>query len=208
MHEQLLSDSYIFHNQVPHYGWDGIRRAPNYGKIQSMLGSYRRQHSYMGNDMFVCVDMAVNVWNMLATSGIRSKLMVGNTERDITHEGTIVKYVSSMNHAWLLAEVSPSTWIPIEATGGYIVEPSKPNFELYNKGTAFENPKSFKDCNTSRTAMFETCNETNSMREDFNRLYAGKPITAESTEYVGRMKQKLSDCENLIGKVTAYLQYR
>lgn len=208
MHERLLSDLYVFHNDIPDYGWDNIRKAQNYGKIRSMLESYRRQHKYMDNDFYVCVDMAVNVWNMLATFGIQSKLMIGNVERDITQENTIIRYLSTMNHAWVLAEVTPSTWIPLETTGGYIVEPSMPGFELYNKGLAFDNPKDFKDCNVSRKAMFETCNETVTMRNNFNQLYAGKPVSAEGMEYIGRMKQKLSDCEQLLGKMTAYLQGR
>lgn len=208
MNAQLLSDLYIFRNHIPDYGWDNIRREQNYGRIRSILENYRRQHKYMDNDFYVCVDMAVNVWNMLATFGIQSKLMIGNVERDITQENTIIRYLSTMNHAWVLAEVTPSTWIPLETTGGYIVEPSMPGFELYNKGLAFDNPKDFKDCNVSRKAMFETCNETVTMRNNFNQLYAGKPVSAEGMEYIGRMKQKLSDCEQLLGKVTAYLQGR
>ncbi len=208
IYEQPLTEFYVYHNNVPIYGWESLKKAHNYLKIQSILRNYRIQHTYMGNDLFVCVDMAMDVWNLLTTAGIRAKLMIGNVETDIAAGYTIREYLSRMNHAWVLAEVSPSLWIPLETTGGYVVEPSKHNFSLYNMGTMFDNPKGFKEFNTSRKAVFETCNETAALTDTFNRQFAGKPITMESTEYTGRIKQKFDDCELLLEKTTSLLRQR
>lgn len=205
-YDQPLTEFYVHQNNVPIYRWESLKKGHNCLKIQSILHKYRMQHTYMRNDLFVCVDMAMDVWNQLTTAGIRARLMVGNVETDISAENTIREYLSRMNHAWVLAELSPALWIPLETTGGYIVDPSKPNFNLYNVGVMFENPKGFKEFNTSRSAMFETCNETAAMADTFNRHFAGKPITMETTEYTGRMKQKFDDCDRLLEKTTSLLQ--
>lgn len=208
IYEQHFNDSHIYHNQVMPYQWDFIKSAPNYAKIQTILYNYRQQHTYMGNDQFVCVDMAMDVWNLLATAGIKSKLMAGNVQTDITNGSTFGSYLAGMKHAWVLAEVSPALWIPLETTGGYIVDPSIQNFHLYNMGVMSENPKDFKEFNVSRNAVFDAWNETASMVDHYNRLYAGKPMTTEAVEYTGRMKQKLEDCEHLIARVSVSLQRR
>lgn len=208
IYDQPLTEFHVYQNNAPIYGWESLRKNYNYLKIQSILYNYRIQHTYMMNDFFVCVDMAADVWNLLVTAGIRARLMVGNVEADIAAGNTVREYLARMSHAWVLAEVSPSLWIPLETTGGYVVEPSKPNFRLYNRGAMFENPKGFKEFNTSRSAMFDTCKGIAAMTDTFNRQFAGKPVTMEATEYTGRMKQKFDDCERLLEKVTALLQQR
>jgi hypothetical protein len=204
--KQPLDSSYVFRNDIYHSRWDSISKTRNYIAIRSMLYDYHMKHTYMKNNFYVCLDMAMDVWNILSTMGIRAKVMVGNAGKDISSDGTMKDYIGGMNHAWVMAEVMPSLWIPLETTGGYIVEPSMRNYHFYNKGTAFDSPRQCKDFNSNRTAMFETINEIPPMLDNFNRNYAGKPITAETTEYVGRMKQKLDEVEGLMQKVTASLQ--
>lgn len=205
---QPLSDSKLYHNQIASYQWDAIRHQPNYTKIQSILYNYHRQHTYMSKEMFVCLDMAVDIWNLMETAGIKSRLMLGYYPIDNSYNNTVIKYLSGINHAWVMAEISPSLWIPLETTGGFIVDPSVQHFRLYNQGIVFDNPKICKEFDVSRHAMIDTCNETVSMRDNFNRLFAGEPITRDTTEYTGRMKQKVDDCEHLIEKVTATLHRR
>ena len=204
-YEQRLQVGYLYHNEISSRQWGSIKGTPNFKKIQSILHNYRMQHTYMSNEFFICVDMAMDVWNLLATAGIKSKLIVGNVQDDIEYNNTVSKYLSNINHAWVVAEVSPSTWIPLETTGGGIIDPSMANFELYNKGILFDNPKELKEFNGSRDALFNTCNETVSMQSHFNQSYAGKPISTESIEYIGRLKQKVNDCEQLVIKVTSRL---
>ena len=207
-YNQPMDSSHYYENELDEYQWDDIKALPNYAKIQYILWNYHRQHVYVGNDFFVCVDMAMDVWDLLTAAGIPARLMVGNVQTDITQSPTITKYLATMHHVWILAEVSPSTWIPLETTGGYIVEPSIPNFRLYNMGAMFENPKEFKDFTESRKSMFATCKQIAPMQAEFNRLYAGRPVTGESTEYTGRMMQKIDDCKGLVGRVATYLSRR
>lgn len=204
-HEKPLNYSDVFRNDLPQFRWESIRKTNNYALIKSVLNDYRNDHTYTLKHSFVCVDMAIDVWNILATKGIKSKLMIGNIDKDISTERSLMKYLGNMTHAWVLAEVSPSCWIPLETTGGFIVEPSKTNYRHYNKGTIFDNPKQCKDFEDYRKAMFDSIREFIVIQKNYNQLYAGKPITRETTEYIGRMKQKLDDCEDLIEKVTGLL---
>lgn len=207
-YERRLSDFTIYENQLAPFSWDALKSEPKYQKIRSIVYNYRVQHTYMSNEFFVCVDMAMDVWNLLATAGIRSRIVVGNVQTDIAEGSTVRRYLSALNHAWVVAEASPTAWIPLEITGGCIVESSMLNYHLYNKGIAFENPKECKEFNTARTAMFDTCNESVTLQDTFNRSYAGRPVSNESIEYIGRMKQKANDCEHLFEKVTSCLQAR
>ena len=131
--------------------------------------------------------------------------MVGNVEKDIVKYKSTRDYITEMNHVWVMAEVMPLEWIPVEATVGMIVHPKVPSFSLYRNGTYFDNPKRFKEFNESRTALFQTCKEANVMVDNFNNLYAGKPATIQVVELTGRTKQKVDDCANLEREVLSYL---
>jgi hypothetical protein len=50
--------------------------------------------------------------------------------------------IDSYNHAWVLAEVSPGSWLAIECTGGYVVY-SEDN-ENYYQGLTFSNPRNYR----------------------------------------------------------------
>ncbi|HAA01737.1 MAG TPA: hypothetical protein DCE18_00020 [Syntrophobacteraceae bacterium] len=185
--------------------WNRLAGTPNYIKIAALIKDYHSKHSYLKDDFFVCSDMAIEVWNIIKTSGINARLMVGNTERDIVKYKSDLEYISEMNHVWVMAEVMPSDWIPVEATAGIIIHPKIPSFELYNKGTVFETPKRFKEFSESRTALFQVCKEANVMVDEYNKVYAGKPLTMDGMERTGRAKQKIEDCKNLEKVVLAHL---
>ena len=208
VYNKPLDSSHYYQNVLDEYEWDDIKSLPNYAGIRSILWNYHRQHTYVGNDFFVCVDMALEVWDLMRAAGIPARLMVGNAQTDITLYPTVAKYLAAMNHAWVLVEVSPSTWIPLETTGGFIVEPSMPNFGLYNVGAMFETPKEFKEFCELRKSMFATCKDIGPMRDNFNRLYAGRAVTGETAQYTGRIEQRIDDCQGLVGRVTSLLQPR
>ncbi|MDR3553664.1 MAG: hypothetical protein P4L55_02800 [Syntrophobacteraceae bacterium] len=203
---QPMDSSCYYKNELDESEWDRIKSLPDYAKIRSIALYYHRQHTYVGNDWFVCLDMAMEVWDLLGTAGIRSRLMVGNVQTDITQSETIVKYLAAMNHAWVLAEVAPSTWIAVETTGGFIAQPSMWNYGLYNTGAMFDNPGQLKDFNESRKSMFQTCSQIVPMQSDFNRSYAGRPVSTKGAQYTGRIIQKIYDCKNLVGRVTTHLR--
>jgi tetratricopeptide (TPR) repeat protein len=185
--------------------WKKLSSTANYSKIAALIEDYSKKHKYLKEDFFVCSDMAIEVWNIIKTSGINARIMVGNVDKDIVKYKSSRDYLTEMNHVWVMAEVLPLEWIPIEATVGVIVHPKIPSFNLYRNGTYFDNPKRFKQFNESRTALFQTCKEASIMVDNFNSVYAGKPATTQLVELTGRTKQKVEDCTNLEHEVLSYL---
>lgn len=51
--------------------------------------------------------------------------------------------IDNLTHAWVLAEVSPDSWLALECTGGYTV--SIEENESYYRGLIFSNPKNYRN---------------------------------------------------------------
>lgn len=185
---------------------NSLKDIESYAKIMMILADYKKKHTYSTEDFFVCADMVVDIWNILKTQGITSKIAVGNVERDIRLGGSEFDIIAKMNHAWILAEVKPGEWIPLEATGGFIVDPNAPNHDLYLRGFTFDSPRQFKDFSDMRMSFYKTCKEANKLVETFNSQYAGKTASQESLEQRGRALQKHEDCKTLANGVVAYLK--
>lgn len=109
--------------------------------IKKIVEDYHKTHTYSLPDLFVCFDMAIDVWNMVKTKGINATLIVGNVKKDITD-------IKQANHVWVVAEVSPDTWIALETTGGFLVCPDLTVCSRYNPryfiGSHFNNPRDLK----------------------------------------------------------------
>lgn len=71
-----------------------------------VVAEYVASHKYIPDD-FICVDFAAGVWYELMGKGVLAKIRVGSRNVDI---GSI----SEADHAWVMAEVSPETWLAIE----------------------------------------------------------------------------------------------
>jgi hypothetical protein len=99
---------------------------------KGVVEEYHQTHSYYGNGIFECGDMANDVWNMLKTRGINAKIQIGNVDKD---NATLFE----SNHAWVLAEVSADKWLALETTGGYLEDNPR-----YYGGWSFYTPKQFK----------------------------------------------------------------
>jgi hypothetical protein len=100
-----------------------------------IVSDYHKTHIYTLNDMYVCVDMASDIWDMLKAQGINAKINVGNVDKDITD-------IRDADHAWVLAEISPGSYLALEATGGYSVQ--KTDNPRYYYGWSYDNPKELK----------------------------------------------------------------
>ena len=102
---------------------------------EKIVKYYHDTHEYSVTDLFVCSDMAAEVWNMLKAQGIDAVITVGNINTSISD-------ILLSNHAWVRAEVGPGEYLALEATGGYAV-PKSEN-ALYYRGWIFDSPKELK----------------------------------------------------------------
>jgi len=117
------------------YDLTGVTPAETAAKIVSY---YRKTHVYSSYDLFVCSDMAAEVWNMLKAAGIDSVVAVGRIDSAISD-------ILDSNHAWVLAEVAPGQYLALETTAGFTV-PESEN-PLYYRGWSFDSPADLKAYN-------------------------------------------------------------
>jgi hypothetical protein len=110
--------------------------------LKQLVEDYHKTHTYSLSDMFVCGDMATDVWNMVKTQGINAVIYVGNVDKDITT-------IQEANHVWVMAETSPNEWLALETTGGFIAcnnqQICSVNNPRYYNGWKFNNPLELKD---------------------------------------------------------------
>lgn len=118
--------------------WQAVSERSNI--LAQIVMLYHTNHVYIGEDtgysqnIFVCGDMACDVWDMVTRQGIRAAIAVGNTS------GWTERVPP--DHAWVMAEIEPETWLALEATGGYVVSPSvNPNY--YHPSFFFRTPKHY-----------------------------------------------------------------
>jgi len=119
--------------------------------VTDIVEEYYETHTYSEYDLFVCADMAIDVWNMVETQGINAEIAVGNVD-DPNADWT------EYDHAWVQAEVSPGTWLALETTGGYVTYE-----DSYYTGYFFENAREFKE-------YLELMKEYNTQVDRINKL--------------------------------------
>lgn len=186
--------------------------------VQSIAEEYHKTHTYSLNDFYVCSDMAMDVWDLIKTQGINAEICAGNIDENISiylNGGTwdnVFNYYNAMNHAWVLAEIKPFTYIAVETTGGYLVwgnnvetNPNEVKNQLYYTGTCFNTPKQFKSFIDARKEMLTTCSEAINMENYWNENYVGKLLTSQASEYKGKMEQKEQDCLAVVNKIKGLL---
>ncbi len=117
------------------YEITGATPAETAGKI---VKYYHDTHEYSMIDLFICSDMAGEVWNMLKAQGITARIAVGNIDATISD-------ILQCDHAWVLAEVAPGEYLALEATGGRVV--LKSENALYYNGWYFDSPADLKSYN-------------------------------------------------------------
>jgi len=100
---------------------------------ENVVKRYHVTHIYSEYDFFVCSDMAIDVWDMLKAQEINALIQIGDVK-------TGAKDITEVNHAWVLAEVSPGQYLALETTGGYAVWDNP----LYYRGWSFDNPREYK----------------------------------------------------------------
>ena len=171
---------------------------------ENIVRHYHETHTYSIIDLFVCGDMAADVWNMLKAQGINALIQVGNVE---TGAADIV----DSNHAWVLAEVSPGNYLALETTAGFVV-PQGEN-ALYYQGWSFATPKDYKrysellreynvrvnvinqlqDTAKQAHSEYEKAVDTyNELVDEFNSKYASRPVSTESKVHEAKIEAQLA----------------
>jgi outer membrane murein-binding lipoprotein Lpp len=146
------------------YNLEGATPAETAEKI---VKYYHETHVYSSYDLFVCSDMASEVWNMLKAQEINALIMVGNKD-------TAISNILESNHAWVWAEVSPGEYLALETTGGFVVTGSKN--PLYYRGWSFESPADLKshnqlvrEYNIRVVIRNQMADEANAVRDEYNQ---------------------------------------
>jgi len=155
---------------------------------QKIVSYYRETHIYSSYDLFVCSDMAAEVWNMLKAAGIDSIVVVGRIDASISD-------ILESNHAWVLAEVAPGQYLALETTGGFTV-PESDN-PLYYQGWSFASPADLKSYN-------DLVQEYN-LRVGFRNLLAGEYNGSSNQAVRDELHGLITDQEAILNSVMAQI---
>lgn len=172
--------------------------------LRQIVEDYHKIHTYNLNDMYVCSDMAQDVWNIVDTKGIHALLVAGKID-------TPNADWKSYDHAWVIAEVSPKKWVALETTGGFLVTDAENPY--YFRGLFFETPGDLKtnmdlrrDYNNEVTRFKSLESQYNAKLSEYqsalssynahvstyNQNYAGKALTASQYQDAQTMKSTIS----------------
>lgn len=167
--------------------------------LENIIQDYHKTHTYSKIDLFVCTDTSIDVWNLIKTEGINAQICVGNINKNLSQSD----FFKEMNHAWVLAETKPFTWLALETTGGFLVWGDEN--DLYYNGYCFDNPLEFKKFISLRDDYFETCEEANILIIEWNENYLGKIKTFETSEVKGKIEAKIKECEEITNRLLGLL---
>ena len=167
----LAMDSEAYLPDLTGPGTDEAER--NVQICEQIAAGYYESHTYTEDDIYDCDNMAQDISNMLRVKNINARIAVGNFDfegddrigdgrpigenldagspgefeacNSLSEDSGLLNsgVIDSFNHAWVLAEVSPGSWLAIECTGGYVVY-SDEN-ENYYRGLTFSNPRNYRD---------------------------------------------------------------
>jgi len=190
---------------------EGTQESENVKIVSRIISDYHSAHTYVGKqtgasaDIFVCGDMAKDVWDMVLTKGINAKIQIGNIERRI-------KSMLDANHAWVMAEVSPGKWLALETTGGYVVHLSKN--DKYYYGHSFANPKDFNEYEKLGREYIAALSKERNAVENYNEMrdqYNGaNGLTQNQLRYeLDRREaiatERIADLKEVTGKLKTLL---
>jgi len=99
---------------------------------EEIVKKYHETHAKNESEILECGDMARDVWDLLETEGIHSKIMIGRLDREVAN-------ISEADHAWVVAEIAPNKWLALDPTEGQPV--TNP---LYYIGWHFATPIDFR----------------------------------------------------------------
>ncbi|HEY32114.1 MAG TPA: hypothetical protein G4O10_03295 [Dehalococcoidia bacterium] len=115
--------------------WRG-RAAELHHSLLALTWEYSQTHEYVFGESD-CNDMAIDIWNDLASRGITSLIVVGNLE--MSHES-----FAECNHAWLIVYNGEGAAAALDPSCGgvYCWEDTQeyPYLKQYWEGIVYQNP--------------------------------------------------------------------
>jgi predicted Zn finger-like uncharacterized protein len=180
-------------------------KVPNKMQIVEIIAAkYHASHSYTMEGGFVCLDMAIDVWNQLKTYGIEAKIMGGNIRENIT-TWNYRQLAMEGNHAWVVAKLSPTEKVAIETTEGKVIKPEAENASVYFKGIEFDTPAQIKRFEFLRRKTYEACRDAHQLIKHWNENIAGKQHKYEETiAKKSQIEQRKQDCENTFNELKEF----
>jgi hypothetical protein len=162
---------------------------------------YHETHVYEEYDLFVCSDMAAEVWNMLKAQGINALMAIGSPDSPPLAD------ISQCGHAWVLAEIAPGEYLALETTGGVSV--SRQSNGGYYRGWTFQAPADIKlyhklvqEYNVRVVLRNDLAHEADDALNQYNLLNP----SAEADEYLAiyhKMKELRDAQEELLISIRA-----
>ena len=172
--------------------------------VAQIAADFHKSHSYTLEGDFVCLDMAISVWNQLVTNGIEAKIMGGNIKENIT-AWNYRQLARESNHAWVVAKLSPTEKVAIETTAGAVIKPGMTGASAYFKGIEFDNPAQIKRFDLLRKKANEVCQDAGQLINDWNENVVGKQRRSEETiAKQARIEQRKRDCENTLNNLEEF----
>lgn len=141
------------------------RQSQTVATLLDIVAQYHKSHTYLtnevGDNIYVCGDMACDVWDMVLAKGIHAKIVVGDIDEDITS-------IAQANHAWVLAEVSEGEWMALEATAGYGIRRNQNRRYFY--GCRFSTAREYRDFEHLKRQFNETLAKGRAVEDNYNKL--------------------------------------
>jgi hypothetical protein len=169
------------------------RANPQYADLVRIVREYKQNHSYSTKDYFVCIDMALELSNILKTRNFTPRVVAGSVDVE-TAGMEVSKMPQAFNHAWVVVEMASGANVAVETTGGYIVDDQIPKFEYYYQGLVFTDPRQAKETNALLRDINENCRQAKELIDSWNATQAGRPVDAGTLVTKGRVDAKIGEC--------------
>jgi TPR repeat protein len=177
-------------------------------EVSEIAKKYCETHTYSTLDLFVCVDMAIDVWNQLRTKNIGARLQVGNLDTNLRKLPNAFEQIKYVNHVWVMFEVYPGEYLPLEVTAGRVVSGNEQQLERYYWGWEFETPKGLKAFIDARRRAFEVCGQSDRLVEIFNKTFARRRVTADTLATEGMIILKKQECNQAVEELATIIKKR
>ncbi len=202
----LVICMHIYQEAMQNHARDSI------ATITVILSTYNKTQGYYSSGLSYSADSSRSMWILINRTGIKAELCAGNVEENISGLD-FYDYVSSMNHAWVIAETFPSSWVAIETTSGYMVWSTRINDssvarnDLYYIGSCFSDPTSFMEFINTRSGMISACSQASYLETQWNQTYIGTHVSQESTQFKETMDRESQQCSQLTTQLGTLLNY-